>query len=125
MDQYVNSRWRQAKSEFGDRSTDFLEGYVASYEESGPVHKAVASLTMGDASDNQIRYAVAKQILQRRELEGMTDEALLVEVENQPGFWASSKTHDRHRQAQEVLDLRTRPHSVPAIQLDLSREGSE
>jgi hypothetical protein len=120
IDQLVNSRSRVAERDLEDKPTEFLEGYVASYEEGGALRKLAGTLSFGQAGENNIRYNVARQILQRRELEAMDDEELLQVVENEPGFFSSNRGYDRHREAERILDERTTPRSMSPIPLDLS-----
>jgi hypothetical protein len=90
-------------SQLKDKPTTYLEGYVQSHEDSNPLTRFFGWLSN---SRNHIRYDVARDLLEDRELEEMFDHQLEAVASQKTGFFTKHREFDRVMKAGRIWSKR-------------------
>jgi len=81
----------------------YLKGYTEAYQDGNPVIRFLNGFTL---RKNVVRYGVACQLLEERELARMDYESLEGEAEANVGFFTSFSKTDRRNKARDLLKER-------------------
>lgn len=97
----VSRAYNRERASLQSKPDTYLQGYIEAYEGSNIIGKFLNGSTL---KSNEIRYKVARQLLEEKELKSMDNEELKSEAELDLGFFASFRKTDRRNKARELLE---------------------
>ncbi len=97
----VSRAYSRERANLQSQPDTYLQGYVKAYEEGNIIGKFLNSFTL---KSNEVKYSVACQLLEEKELKSMDNEELKSEAELDLGFFASFRKTDRRNKARELLE---------------------
>lgn len=99
----VSKAYDEKRMELNSQPDSYLKGYIKAYEGGNIFCRFLNDFTL---RDNQVRYCVARQLLEERELRTMDDETLKSIVDPLLGLFAGVRKIDRRNKAREILEER-------------------
>ncbi len=97
----VSKAYSQERASLQSQPEAYLQGYIESYKEGNIIGKFLNGFTL---KSNEVKYSVARQLLEERELKSMDYKKLKNEAELSLCFFASFRKTDRRNRARELLE---------------------